>query len=255
VEFDWLGVLIGPDLSFRNEKIVGEPSKRAKTDASLNGSKREFEDAKGDPEKEQAVLGKVQAIIKSTYKVLLSRGRKGCYVWCADAALREYLKSRLALASTVQEVIPFENALPLLNLRAAADASYTDVNGWFADETTFEWQRVKGGPYSKNGFLVRAEGDSMEPKIKNGDLCLFRRDLGGSRNGNIVLCRVGGFVGEAPVALIKRYRSARAQGADSIGEAQAIVLSSLNEKHEDIVLFGGDGFSILGVFERVVEEC
>jgi DUF2075 family protein len=99
VEFDWLGVLIGPDLVLKNGVVVGDPTARAKNDASLKGWKKELKDSKGNPEKERAVLEKVQMIIKSTYKVLLSRGRQGCYVWCADADLREYLKTRLALVS------------------------------------------------------------------------------------------------------------------------------------------------------------
>lgn len=99
VEFDWLGVLIGPDLAIRDGKVFGDPTKRASTDSSLNGWKSEYSNAAGDPEKRDAVLNKVQRIIKSTYKVLLSRGRKGCYVWCADAGLREHLRSRLAIVS------------------------------------------------------------------------------------------------------------------------------------------------------------
>jgi hypothetical protein len=54
--------------------------------------------------------------------------------------------------------------------------------------------------------------------------------------------------------VVKRYRSARAAGADTIGEAKAIVLSSLNEKPEDIVLTSGDQVSIIGIFERTVKE-
>ena len=99
VEFDWLGVLIGPDLIYNDETIVGVPEKRAGTDVSLKGWKAELRAAESDLGKTQTILDKVQSIIKSTYKVLLSRGRKGCFVWCADANLREYLKRRLALVS------------------------------------------------------------------------------------------------------------------------------------------------------------
>ena len=94
----------------------------------------------------------------------------------------------------------------------------------------------------------------MEPLIADGQRCIFRKDPGGSRNGKIVLCRIAGFAGDEPIAVVKRYRSARAAGADTIGEATAIVLSSLNEKHEDIVLTSGDQVSIIGIFERTVKE-
>jgi len=93
----------------------------------------------------------------------------------------------------------------------------------------------------------------MEPLIADGQLCVFRKDPGGSRNGKIVLCEIARFAGEEPLALIKRYRSARIGGPDSIGEARAIVLSSVNEQHEDIVLTGGEDLSVVGIFERTAE--
>jgi DUF2075 family protein len=49
----------------------------------------------------QHVAAKVQYIIKSTYKVLLTRGRKGCFVWCEDPALRQYLRERVGMAVTI----------------------------------------------------------------------------------------------------------------------------------------------------------
>lgn len=39
VEFDWLGVLIGPDLRFQHGRIVGDPAKRARTDSSLSSGR------------------------------------------------------------------------------------------------------------------------------------------------------------------------------------------------------------------------
>ena len=44
------------------------------------------------------MLERIQQIIKNTYKVLMTRGRRGCFVWCADPTLRDYLRRRLALA-------------------------------------------------------------------------------------------------------------------------------------------------------------
>ena len=34
-------------------------------------------------------------IIKNTYKTLMTRGQKGCYIYCLDKNLAEYLKRRL----------------------------------------------------------------------------------------------------------------------------------------------------------------
>ena len=100
LEFDWMGVLIGDDLVWREGLVQGDPAKRARTDKSLHGWKGEFKAAKDDPVAQKAIMAKVDNIIKSTYRVLLSRGRKGCYVWCKDEGLREYFKKRLALAKS-----------------------------------------------------------------------------------------------------------------------------------------------------------
>lgn len=244
LELDYVGVIVGPDLVMHGEKVITDPSKRAKTDKSIHGWKAL---AKKDPE---GTRRRLDAIIKNTYRTLMTRGQKGCYVYFVDDETRRYFETKIR--AKADELIEYNNALPLLDLRAAADSAYANLDGYFTEESSFKWVRVNDGPYSKDRFLVRAEGDSMEPAIRNGDLCLFRKDPGGSRNGKIVLCRVDGFAGSAPIALIKRYRSARVQGPDTIGEAKAIVLSSINIRHEDIVLSNGDNLSILGVFERVV---
>ena len=36
-------------------------------------------------------------IIRNTYKTLLSRGQKGCYIFCEDPELRTYIKQRLEM--------------------------------------------------------------------------------------------------------------------------------------------------------------
>lgn len=89
LEFDYVGVIIGDDLRYENGKIVTDYTKRAKTDQSLKGiNKIAIED------KEKA--GKVASeIIKNTYRTLLSRGQKGCYIFCTDNNLRQYLKKFL----------------------------------------------------------------------------------------------------------------------------------------------------------------
>ncbi len=95
LEFDWMGVLIGDDLQYRDGKVVGVEGNRARSDASLNGWKTAYRQAAGDPAARAEILKRVDLIIKGTYRVLLSRGRLGTYVWCQDPALRDYLKSRV----------------------------------------------------------------------------------------------------------------------------------------------------------------
>ena len=40
-------------------------------------------------------------IIRNTYKTLLSRGLKGCFIYCQDPKLGEYLKKRIKLAHEI----------------------------------------------------------------------------------------------------------------------------------------------------------
>jgi uncharacterized protein len=89
LEFDYVGVIIGPDLRYENEKIITDYTKRAKTDQSLKGIKKL---AKEDPSKAKKIADE---IIKNTYRTLMTRGQKGCYIYCCDKELAEYFRSRL----------------------------------------------------------------------------------------------------------------------------------------------------------------
>ena len=89
LEFDYVGVIIGNDLRFENGKIITDFFKRAKTDKSLNGVKKLY---KEDKEKALKISDE---LIKNTYRILMTRGLKGCYIWCEDKALSNYFKERL----------------------------------------------------------------------------------------------------------------------------------------------------------------
>ncbi len=89
LEFDYAGVIIGPDMRYEDGHIVTDHTKRAKTDQSLKGIGRLM---KEDPEYARR---KADVIIKNTYRTLMTRGMKGCYVYCCDAGLSAYLKECL----------------------------------------------------------------------------------------------------------------------------------------------------------------
>ena len=88
LEFDYVGVIIGDDMRYEDGEVVTDASKRAKTDQSLRGLKS----AHPDPVEARRVADR---IIKNTYKVLMTRGMKGCYVYCTDKGMAEHLRSRL----------------------------------------------------------------------------------------------------------------------------------------------------------------
>ncbi len=82
LEFDYCGVIIGKDLIYKDNKVMTNYSARATTDQSLKGIKSYL-----DPYKEADI------IIRNTYRTLLSRGQKGCFVYCEDKELSNYIKS------------------------------------------------------------------------------------------------------------------------------------------------------------------
>lgn len=89
LEFDYAGVIIGDDMRYENGHIVTDFTKRAKTDQSLKGIKKLY---KENPE---FALKEADEIIKNTYRTLMTRGMKGCYVYCTDKNLAEYLRECL----------------------------------------------------------------------------------------------------------------------------------------------------------------
>ncbi len=89
LEFDYVGVIIGDDMRFEDGKIVTDYTKRAKTDKSLKGIVKLNKD---NPEEAKRVADE---IIKNTYRTLMTRGMKGCYVYCVDKDLADYLRESL----------------------------------------------------------------------------------------------------------------------------------------------------------------
>ena len=46
-------------------------------------------------ENPKKALALADEIIKNTYRTLMTRGMKGCYVYCVDDGLKEYLRECL----------------------------------------------------------------------------------------------------------------------------------------------------------------
>lgn len=87
LELDYVGVIIGPDLIVRNDEVVTDATQRAKSDQSIKGFKKMLKENK------DVALSEADIVIKNTYRTLMTRGMKGCYVYCTDAETREYFKS------------------------------------------------------------------------------------------------------------------------------------------------------------------
>lgn len=93
LEFDYVGVIVGDDMRLDDGRVVTDYTKRAKTDAALKGIKSL---AKVDPERAARIADE---LIRNTYRVLMTRGMRGCYVFCTDPALADHLRSRMPRGS------------------------------------------------------------------------------------------------------------------------------------------------------------
>ena len=87
LEFDYVGVLIGKDLKYDSTsgRIITDKQAISKDDKSSGIRSCKNENI-------------VRKLILNTYKTLLTRGQKGCYVYCEDESLAEYIKKKARLA-------------------------------------------------------------------------------------------------------------------------------------------------------------
>ena len=88
LECDYVGVIIGNDMKYDGEHIITDFNCRARTDQSLKGIKTLN---KRFPKQAQRVADE---IIKNTYRTLMTRGMKGCYIYCEDMRLQVYFKEK-----------------------------------------------------------------------------------------------------------------------------------------------------------------
>lgn len=84
LEFDYVGVLIGRDLLYNPETGRVETNQNAISTDDKSSGIRTCHNS------DQA-----RRLILNTYKTLLTRGQKGCYVYCEDENLRNHFKDAL----------------------------------------------------------------------------------------------------------------------------------------------------------------
>ena len=90
LELDYVGVIIGPDLQLSGNHVITDVNERAKSDASIKGLKKMM---KKNPAE---ATRRGREIVLNTYRTLLTRGMKGCYVYCTDKELANHLRSLIS---------------------------------------------------------------------------------------------------------------------------------------------------------------
>jgi DUF2075 family protein/Mrp family chromosome partitioning ATPase len=89
LEVDYVGVIIGPDLKVVDGEMITDPYAHPGRDKNLQGFKKRM---KEDPEGTAAITDE---LIRNTYRTLLTRGMKGCFVFCTDKALSARFKKAI----------------------------------------------------------------------------------------------------------------------------------------------------------------
>jgi len=282
LELDYVGVIIGPDLIFRDGRIVTDATKRASSDQSVRGLNQMMTT---DPERARALA---DTIVKNTYRTLMTRGMKGCYVYCTDAPLAAYLRSRLrasteasdtparrpasasALESRDPNVIPLRRvtsaeraagmpAAPVIDLRFAAGA-FSDSQA--LEEGATGWVGLPDWVHPRPDlFVAQVVGESMNRRIPNGAWCLFRANPAGTREGKVVVVQHRSIADPETGGqyTIKVYSSEKVPAGDGGWRHRRIALRPDSDRpgFEPIVIEVGDedeGFVVVAEMLMVLRE-
>lgn len=144
-------------------------------------------------------------------------------------------------------VQPFRTHVPLYSLRAAAGGLGEEMQSAAED-----WLRVpESVRIAPDLFAAHVVGRSMEPRIPDGSLNLFRLHPVGSRQNKILLIERFGVLDETARYTVKRYTSKKAYRGDEWQHEQ-IRLEPLNPEFEawDVE---PDGFAVVAEWLRVIE--
>jgi len=150
----------------------------------------------------------------------------------------------------------FDDCIPLLQ----ATGGVLDLNVFAGEKHEHkDWIKLNNQSVSDDMFAVKIVGHSMEPKICDGDYCLFRAGsaLGGSRSGRIVLIQHHEIrdPDTTDQFTVKQYHSEKVY--DEYGNLQhtSITLKPLNSEYESIVIDhvdADDEFKVVGEFVSVL---
>ena len=142
----------------------------------------------------------------------------------------------------VEENQRFVSFLPLYTLKAAC--------GYFTGGETVEpkgWVKAEGiGKLDDTMVVVQAVGDSMEPKIHDGDLCVVRKVGGGDYDNRIVLVQRNDHMSDPDgggAYLLKKY----------IKKGEGAILRSLNPEKRDIEIKNEPDVTAVAYFEKVLK--
>lgn len=227
LEFDYVGVIVGDDLNFDSEtKLFSTDIQKYKDKTGKKGMKEKPEE--------------LNRLVRNIYKVLMTRGMKGCYVYFTDKEVEKYFKDRMRLTENSSEpqgsvLSPISREMldiPLVGTAPCGNPILSEEN--IEEYVSVEKTKIKSG---FEYFILRAEGDSM--------------NLAGINDGDLVLCRqqLKADTGDRIVALLGDNVTIKEYGPRQNG-IRLLLPRSTNKTHVPITPDEGD--TVQGVVQEVL---
>lgn len=209
-------------------------------------------------------LDRLKKYIVNIYTTILQRGIHGTYVYACDESLRRYLAKHIPLAKKVQELKLADliidskeaddgfNTIPFYDIKVAASE--------FSPDQIANEKRIKlpsGIKATRDMFACQVVGESMNRKIPNGAICIFKKYEGGSRNGKIVLVKHSSIQDRdyGDGVTIKLYESEIKQEGDQWNhEFITLHPMSKDSSYQSIELRKDELYDleVVGIFDRVL---
>ncbi|MBQ2623539.1 MAG: HsdR family type I site-specific deoxyribonuclease [Kiritimatiellae bacterium] len=147
------------------------------------------------------------------------------------------------ILADVGEALKFREYLPLYSLRAACgvlgDGEIIEPEGWVKAEGI--------GRLDKTMVVVHAEGDSMEPTIHDGDLCVVRKIGGGNYDDQIVLVQRNDKASDPELGGAYLLKKLVKKGGKTL-------FRSINREYPDISIDHDDDITIVASLHKVLHR-
>jgi DUF2075 family protein/predicted GIY-YIG superfamily endonuclease/DNA replication protein DnaC len=253
-DLNYAGIIFGPE-------IIYNPLSK-----EIEIIKENYKDRNGTATiRDKEVL---KEYVLNIYKTIMLRGILGCYIYVCDENLRNYFRKYIYLfkenKNPIIEVvdlkeiklIPFENSVPLYSLKVAA--------GEFKFNESLPEEKFilvpDGVKITQHHFACKIIGNSMNKIVQDGQIALFKRYTGGSRNGLMVIVEYYNHqdLDYGSCYTFKEYYSQKMVNEES-WQHETIILKpkSFDTSYKEIVIdstaINEKSFRIIGIFDRVIE--
>jgi DUF2075 family protein/SOS-response transcriptional repressor LexA len=271
LELDYVGVLLGHDMVVRNGSWLYYPERRAKGDSSIRGHAKLLLNDRLNGER------LIRDVIRNTYRTLMTRGARGCFVYSVDPETNAFLRrsmGRKAASESPGSVPADTSVMATLPFRvlSAQEAEHTSnrvryfpnmeaAAGGFSQTQLEEnalWAEISNAFRVTPGmFVLKVVGESMNRVIPNGSWVLFKPSPAGSRDGKIVLVKTNRASDpeNGTHLTVKRYRSTKHREGESWRHATIALWPESNDRSFTPITVGSsedDGFEVIGEFLAIL---